>query len=124
LKRLRPALGAVGIRHTPPTKGDKRRIHVLELTGNSSPTTPTTPTNPAGEPESTIFDPPKVGDDVGDESAKARQRPNHRPSETCDFPKETANMGDEGDKNPHNSACDENGEVEAENSANDDWGTI
>ncbi len=120
LKRLRPALLAVGIRHTPPAKRDKRRVHLLEKGGDSTPTTPTTPKDGIITPQMGIFDGYKVGDGQGDNaqngSANAHdagvapgvpgQRPSQRPNKTSELPLKNDALGvvgDEGDKNPHTS---------------------
>jgi hypothetical protein len=43
LRRVRPALEAIGIRHTPPKDTDKTRTHMLERTGSQPPEPPDEP---------------------------------------------------------------------------------
>lgn len=80
LRRVRPALAAVGIQHCSPAATDKSRIHRLERSGNVPPTPPEPPSNSDLDALAALFG----GDNVGGTGIPAAQPPADRPSETCD----------------------------------------
>lgn len=116
LKRIRPALLAVGIQHTPPAKDDKARIHRLEMAGNVPPEPPEPP-----EPQSEQHFPgdaqgPSAGDMGGRLGGVAVQPPepqDNRPADTLDPPVE-------------NDDCERSGGMGGAASpiSEDDWGQI